>query len=534
MDCVVCTEKCTKRRQNIKCQYCDFSACVVCCKTYIMSLNKPKCMNNACVGEWSMKFMRDNFTQVFIKNEFRDHQKNVLVEQQLALMPESQLVIEERKRIERIDAKMNKLRKELRSTREHYKKIEDETIGEYNKKVLAIASMKNWHTNYYGGLYIEQVKRAIPAFEAQVIEDSGLAVILNSIVDFHAKVDDIIKKNEVSLEEFKTKIAPEWDNKHKIDRDRRIAELENLISGLITERGRPTTVKREFVRKCGDSECRGFLSTRWKCGVCEKSTCQECHEIKSDDHVCDANCVATIKLLKADTRDSPGCQASIFKIDGCDQMWCTQCKTGFSWNTGKIEMKLHNPHYYEWRRQNGGLDREPGDMQCGDVLGADMVTQIISEFRRHPLADEKSIESIIESIRRCVHISAYNNVPTIPNYEEQRIHYLNKVIDIEELKTLLVRSDKAYAKKQELYTVYSLLVVTFTDIMRRFRSNLATSDPNVVDYTILNEAKTIIDYVNGCFADIGYTYGCISKHVIGYDMSVSKVSLRGHREPTVA
>ena len=533
MDCVICTETCTKRRQNIKCQYCDFNACVTCCKTYIMSLNKPKCMNNACTGEWSMKFMRDNFTQTFIKNEFRDHQKNVLVEQQLALMPESQLVIEERKRIERIENKLHKLRKELRNVRENYKKIEDETVGEYNKKVLALTLMKNWHTNYYGGLYIEQVKRAIPAFESQVIEDSGLAIILNGIVDFHAKVDDIIKKNEVSLAEFKIKVAPEWDNHHKLERDRMILDIETRVNGLNRERGAPTRLKREFIRKCGDSECRGFLSTRWKCGVCEKATCIDCHEIiASDDHVCDPDCVATIKLLKTDTRDCPGCQASIFKIDGCDQMWCTLCKTGFSWNTGKIEMKLHNPHYYEWRRQNGGLDREPGDMQCGDVLGADMALQIMTEFNRHPLVERNQVNAITESIRRCVHISAYNNVPTIPNYEEQRIAYLNKAMDIEELKTLLVRSDKAYAKKQELYTVYSLLVITFTDITRRFRSNLASSDPNVVDYTILNEVNTIIDYVNGCFADIGYTYGCFSKHVIGYDMSVSKVSLKGHREPS--
>jgi hypothetical protein len=485
-------------------------------------------MNNSCTGEWSRKFMRDNFTLTFIKNEFREHQKNVLIEQQLALMPETQLVIEERKRVERVNMKLNKVRKELKSIREHYKTIENDIIGEYNKKTMALAGLKSWHTNYYGGLYIDQVNRARTAFEGatSVIGNDALYVVLANISENHAKIEDLITATEESLEKFKATTSPEWEQKHKVERDKMVAECERRIANLINERGTPPRVKREFVRKCGDAECRGFLSTRWKCGVCDKTTCVDCHEVVATDHVCNPDCVATIKLLKTDTRDCPSCQTSIFKIDGCDQMWCTQCKTGFSWTTGKIEMKLHNPHYYEWRRQNGGLDREPGDMQCGDVLGAEMATQLAQEFARHPSITNTMAGEIYESIRRCIHISAYNHVPVIPNYEDHRILYLNKAIDIEEFKNILIRSDKAYAKNQELYTVYGLLTITYTDIMRRFKNNLATSNMDMYDLGILNEVRTIVDYVNGCFADIGYAYSCISKHEIGYDMSAYRVSLK--------
>jgi hypothetical protein len=72
------------------------------------------------------------------------------------------------------------------------------------------------------------------------------------------------------------------------------------------------------VRKCPVNECRGcdvcvlthkprwrsphhrrFLSTRWKCDVCENFICVDCNEIKKDDtHVCDADAVETMKLLK--------------------------------------------------------------------------------------------------------------------------------------------------------------------------------------------------------------------------------------------
>ncbi len=44
---------------------------------------------------------------------------------------------------------------------------------------------------------------------------------------------------------------------------------------------------------------RRFLSTRWKCDVCENFICVDCNEIKKDDtHVCDPNAAETMKLLK--------------------------------------------------------------------------------------------------------------------------------------------------------------------------------------------------------------------------------------------
>ena len=89
-------------------------------------------------------------------------------------------------------------------------------------------------------------------------------------------------------------------------------------------------------RKCPDSECRGYLSTQWKCGVCEKWACSECHVIKGirrdSEHTCDPDTRATAQLLAKDTKPCPKCHTPIHKIEGCDQMWCTQCQTGLVGN----------------------------------------------------------------------------------------------------------------------------------------------------------------------------------------------------------
>jgi len=114
-----------------------------------------------------------------------------------------------------------------------------------------------------------------------------------------------------------------------------------------------------FVKPCPADGCKGFLSTAWKCGLCDLYTCPDCHDLKGavrDDptHHCDAEKVATATLLNREARACPKCGVSICKIEGCDQMWCTQCNTGFNWRTGKMaDGPVHNPHYFEWLRSQG-------------------------------------------------------------------------------------------------------------------------------------------------------------------------------------
>ena len=93
-------------------------------------------------------------------------------------------------------------------------------------------------------------------------------------------------------------------------------------------------------------------------------------------------------------------------------------------------------------------------------------------------------------------------------------------MDVEDFKSNLIRVSKAYAKKQELYTVYDLLATTFSDIMRRFCAN------GLHDTSILDELDTIITYVNGWFGDIAYSYRSTTKHVVDDDLTVTKVSMR--------
>ena len=59
------------------------------------------------------------------------------------------------------------------------------------------------------------------------------------------------------------------------------------------------------------------------------------------------------------------------KIDGCNQMWCPECKQAFDWITGKIETgPIHNPEYILYLQQNNNHEpiiRNPNDIVCGGI-----------------------------------------------------------------------------------------------------------------------------------------------------------------------
>jgi len=143
-----------------------------------------------------------------------------------------------------------------------------------------------------------------------------------------------------------------------------------------------------FVRPCPNTaaNCRGFLSTQWKCNLCSMWTCKDCHEMKGDaqdtPHVCNADNLASAKLIDAETRACPKCGARVYKISGCNQMFCTACNDcAFDWVTGRVETVIHNPHYYEFQRQlNGGqAPRVPGDILCGREIDH-MTTTVVTNL----------------------------------------------------------------------------------------------------------------------------------------------------------
>jgi len=85
--------------------------------------------------------------------------------------------------------------------------------------------------------------------------------------------------------------------------------------------GEPTPERAKFIMKCPAEDCRGFLSTAYKCGTCQMWACPDCLVIKGDDkdtaHTCDPGQKESVALIIKESKGCPKCGQRISKIDGC-------------------------------------------------------------------------------------------------------------------------------------------------------------------------------------------------------------------------
>jgi hypothetical protein len=224
-----------------------------------------------------------------------------------------------------------------------------------------------------------------------------------------------------------------------------------------------------YIGPCPVDECKGYLDDNYKCGLCETEVCKKCRIPKHEDE-CNKDMVETVKMLKKETKPCPKCKAPIFKIDGCDQIWCTSCHTPFSWNTGQIETgKIHNPHYYQWMRENGGLQREQGDVVCGGEVDFGL---FISKVRR--LSMRQDVQDYLTTIHRMIgHIRLVLMDRIFPiidrpdSNKELRIRYM--IGDFDERKWLLhLKSrEKSKEKNREMNLLLSMCANVMGDLIRR-------------------------------------------------------------------
>jgi hypothetical protein len=314
--------------------------------------------------------------------------------------------------------------------------------------------------------------------------------------------------------EFKTKLS-EYDTKiSAIDIQVKLCVFKrDLILGRANNA--PTEAK-QFIRACPADNCRGFLSSQWKCGICNIWVCPDCHEIKGDtrdvDHTCKPENIETAKLLAKDSKPCPKCASMIFKLSGCDQIFCTACHIAFSWNTGRIETGvIHNPHYYEYLRQTGGgaIPREIGDIPCGGMPSNTIVMAKLNEIQYNHLIGGFRPDQIIRLYRHIEMVELpMHRINRINDNRDLRISYLMKEIDESSFKRLLQQREKAQSKKGEVLLVFQMFIQLCSDIMQRLVATIKKID-EIEKYN--KEFIALRDYANENITNIAKRYKTIPR-----------------------
>lgn len=382
-------------------------------------------------------------------------------------------------------------------------------------------------------------------FTQKFIRDNFTQTFISGPLKKH--IEEILFQKEVALMP-----STQCKVELKIKREQstqRIKELDVLIQELYRERSMLAQFKKDgtysenfvsnytcFTKKCGDYKCKGFISSQWKCGVCQNYTCSKCHEFVGehkllDSHECIPENVSTVQLMNKDTKPCPGCSFKIYKIDGCDQMWCTNCHTAFSWKNGNIQKNIHNPHYYEWMRRTGGLARQPGDIPCGRELSHNLIIQLCSVLRtcghtnyftviKPPnsrfstgiIEYSEDFKFLTKHVERAMHISEVdirerqNERNHSQKNEDNRIAYMRNHLSEEGFKASIIKNEMKYLYNLEMVQVLQLYCSTVTDISYRFIDNMKASKPNECDLSIIYEIDKLIEYCNELFLDICYSH----------------------------
>lgn len=463
MDCSICCEKFNKTtRFKICCKTCvndDIRACQSCCKKYILDSSVyAKCM--ICNVEWEIEFLNDFFPKHFINNELKNHRENILLEKQIAKLPETQEYASGLKLIEGLNKQIEKLNLE--------------------------------YSNLNHQLYDNKQKQK---------------QLYSTIGDIHANINNETPSNKQ---------------------------------------------KKDFTYKCPLNNCQGFLNSSYKCGLCDNKICKDCMEIKNINHVCDEEQKKTIELIKKDTKPCPKCGEMIYKINGCDQMWCITCKTAFSWKSGQVEEgHVHNPEYYRWMRENGNdIARNPNDQPydpCGNQLPQYniLLTSIrilfpgtkSSRSTGPPFKDSHVVIKILNMHRMVGHIIAINNrnIWDIRNsessYRTLRAQYLLNHLDKEQLKKKTQTIDKKINKSQKFVNVWNLLSTVLYEYIGKIYEYTNEPPMEVVAGTIrqasqifmesenkkkniikinniIIESDNVLTFCNESFKRIGKIYNC--------------------------
>jgi hypothetical protein len=387
-----------------------------------------------CKNRWTLDFLFSNFPSSFIFNEYELSRAKIKFNQEKSLLPLTQLNIFRRK--------MNR-----QLTREQ------DTI---------LNTVRNLGNIIYDYKQNNDGHRA-----ALLLTDSyynDLSTTLNSHILS-------IKSTVTFLDET----------------NKEIQELSGT-NDLSDDKSKSKNLYRSILGNCSQKDCRGYITSRGgKCIMCNQHYCIKCLTgisfANDPSHVCNESDMLTVAVMRNECRPCPQCKVLIHRYEGCPQMFCTNCHTGFDWNTGKVLKQLHNPHLTEWLMSNGN-NANNNNADC-DVVNLASINSKIPSIK-------------INTIKKYYDSAEHFRTWVIPNlqhdyqnsYEDLREKYINKHVNEEEWVQEIKIIRKREIKNNEIVQVLDLFTNACMDILLQYQHN---SFDDVVLSDQLENLKIIVN-----------------------------------------
>ena len=300
---------------------------------------------------------------------------------------------------------------------------------------------------------------------------------------------------------------------------------------------RPITTYKGFQFGCPNIGCLGKVIES-VCNLCASNICLDCHEIiRTKDHLCNKDIVESIKAVFKESRPCPKCSALISKIEGCDQMFCTQCHTTYSWNTGElITGFVHNPHYFAWLDEQKKKLPVRINIACEEFISYERLISIFSHYKINsktpPLPKMNTFFDKLPTIEHyrlafkrlhanILHIRAtsgnHANIRMVDNHD-LRVKLISEEINEKDMLNELFKRDYDFHRYISYFNIYLLVFQTtgilFDNLWAYHFDNKKCVDKSILKieplaymHNIYFQIQKILEYGNECLDYNNKCYG---------------------------
>ena len=481
MDCEICVFPFNRStRKQITCPSCRLNVCVACVKQVPSKggLLDITCMQ--CNHLWDTEFVAGVSRSVVVTHKKRV--EKLLVDQERTKLPETQYYLQYdhamdhvvRPRIQRGVRKLVELQDELER---ELQELRDEMVKE---------------------------------------DGDGEARFTWPEDGPYAQVRDIHREIRTTRREVNrlSQHLDEWNFHKRMTYTEYIPEqLKTTSPGNEENKKKKKPAQHVFPCPQENKDCPGFvMDDGYACGTCASKCCDKCHQPEHSSKECEPNFLATAREIRQNTKPCPKCAVRIHKIEGCDQMWCTQCRTGFSWRTGEVESaedRIHNPHYFEWAaRNNNGGNLENNNNNCRPVH-VHLLTHCGVLF-----GTSEDYGYFTEHFRLNSHVRFFeieqrfgggpaNHVQDADLHLDLRLKFLKKDITEKHLGTVLYKRHKETRVNARRVQVLHFFVDASNDIFHRLMYQCTTASQAT---PLKHELDALVEYTNECFQSLKKVY----------------------------
>ena len=523
-DCGVCMEEC---KENLTCGACNTTYCIKCSQTYLLSVSEAHCMG--CKKIWDERFLRDHFPKAWMNKNYKNKIKNVLFEKELSYIPASMTLA----------GRVNTHKRDLAKYYEYMANDHrfDEQINKL-KKELALLGLGNAIENK------EKIKE--------------ITTEIKNLTTKKTKIPKVSLPNKISLD-------PNAVERFRRDGTRYYTTVH------ITEEEKQ--IKNTSV-KCSTDSCLGYLDSNSHCNACNKDICKKCNQEKVKEHKCKKEDIETVEYLQKNTKGCPKCGIRTSKVDGCDQMWCVDCKTAWNWSTGDIVTgHIHNPEYFRYMRERGlQIPQNPNQHHNYNNRNYGCVDREIFDMRFNLLFRERGVRNVgLENFNigkyTVAHLHTfcdnlfrhldnfrlqngrknetrgiglqelgiyYREVHEFDTYKVKRISYIMKNITEEEFKSSIIKGHREMEYKNMIYLLCETLTMVIEDTLRKIQEYLVktvmpenrTLSGEYFSKEVFDELLNYMDYFNNESKKISELFGYRKHFQVTIDKEKSKVIVK--------